>query len=96
MNNNIFEYVKVINQKSKNAFDKISRSSFKDRNLAILNTSLIIKQKQEEILQANKIDIENAKQKNLTDAFVDRLFLNDKRINAVSYTHLTLPTNREV
>ena len=39
--------------------------------------------KQEEILQANKIDIENAKQKNLSDAFVDRLFLNDKRINDI-------------
>ena len=50
MSNNIFEYVKVINQKSKNAFDNISRSSSKDRNLAILNTSLIIKQKQKEIL----------------------------------------------
>ena len=83
MSNNIFEYVKVINQKSKKAFDNISRSSSKDRNLAILNTSLIIKQKQKEILKANKIDIENAKQKNLTDAFVDRLFLNDKRINDI-------------
>ena len=81
MSNNIFEYVKVINQKSKNAFDKISRSSSNDRNLAILNTSLIIKKKQDEILQANKIDLENAKQKKLTDAFVDRLILNDKRIN---------------
>ena len=54
MNNNIFEYVKVINQKSKTAFDNISRSSSEDRNLAILNTSLFIKQKQKEILQANK------------------------------------------
>ena len=63
MSNNIFEYVKVINQKSKNSFDKISRSRSKARILAILNTSLIIKQKQEEILKANKIDIGNAKQK---------------------------------
>ena len=85
MSNNIFEYVKVINQKSKNAFDNISRSSSKDRNLAILNTSLIIKKKQDEILQANKIDLENAKQKKLTDAFVDRLILNDKRINDIIY-----------
>ena len=85
MSNNIFEYVKVINQKSKKAFDNISRSSSKDRNLAILNTSLIIKKKQDEILQANKIDLENAKQKKLTDAFVDRLILNDKRINDIIY-----------
>ena len=44
---------------------------------------LEIKKKQDEILQANKIDLENAKQKKLTDAFVDRLILNDKRINDI-------------
>ena len=64
--NNIFEYIKNINKKSKEAFNVISRSSSKDRNLAILNTSKIIKQEQEEILKANKIDIENAKKSNLT------------------------------
>ena len=64
--NNIFEYIKNINKKSKEAFDVISRSSSKDRNLAILNTSKIIKKEQEEILKANKIDIANAKKRNLT------------------------------
>ena len=83
MSNDIFEYIKVIKQKSKNAFGNISRSSSKDRNLAIINTSLIIKQKQEEILQANKIDLENAKQKKLTNALIDRLILNEKRINDI-------------
>ena len=83
MSKDIFEYIKIINQKSKNAFGNISRSSSKDRNLAIINTSLIIKQKQEEILQANKIDLENAKQKKLTNAFIDRLILNEKRINDI-------------
>ena len=42
--NNIFEYIKNINKKSQEAFHVISRSSAKDRNLAILNTSIIIKQ----------------------------------------------------
>ncbi|GIS10454.1 MAG: hypothetical protein CM15mP114_12360 [Alphaproteobacteria bacterium] len=60
---NIFEYIKNINKKSKEAFNFISRSNSKDRNLAILNTSKIIKKEQEEILKANKIDIENAKRK---------------------------------
>ena len=46
--NNIFEYIKNINKKSKEAFNVISRSSSKDRNLAILNTSKIIKQEQED------------------------------------------------
>ena len=60
-NSSIFEYIKNINKKSKEAFNFISRSSSIDRNLAILNTSKIIKQDQEAILKANKIDIENAK-----------------------------------
>ena len=50
---NIFEYIKIINKKSKEAFGVISRSSAKDRNLAILNTSKIIKKEQGEILKAN-------------------------------------------
>ena len=55
MSNNIFEYVKVINQKSKNAFDNISRSSSKDRNLAILNTSLIIKKNKTKFFKQIKL-----------------------------------------
>ena len=35
---NISEYIKVINKKSKEAFQIISRSNSKDRNLAIFNT----------------------------------------------------------
>ena len=81
--NNIFEYIKNINKKSKEAFNFISKSSSKDRNLAILNTSKIIKKEQEEILKANKIDIENAKKKQLNNAFVDRLLLDDKRIDNI-------------
>ena len=38
---NIQEYIKVINKKSKEAFQIISRSDSKDRNLAIFNTSNI-------------------------------------------------------
>ena len=80
---NIFEYIKNINKKSKEAFDVISRSSSKDRNLAILNTSKIIKKEQEEILKANEIDIINAKKKQLNNAFVDRLLLDDARIDNI-------------
>ena len=34
--NNIFEYIKNINKKSKESFNVISKSSSKDRDLAIL------------------------------------------------------------
>ena len=83
INNNIVEYIKIINEKSKEAFNVISRSSSKDRNLAILNTTKIIKKEQKKILEANKIDIENAKRKQLSNAFIDRLLLSDNRIDNI-------------
>jgi len=80
---NISEYIKVINKKSKEAFQIISRSNSKDRNLAIFNTSSIIEKNKDEILSANEIDIKNAKLKNLSKALVDRLLLNNNRINDI-------------
>jgi glutamate-5-semialdehyde dehydrogenase len=83
MINNSQEYIRKINKKSKKAFNTISISNAKKRNLAILNTSKLIESNKSEILDANKIDIENAKEKKVTDAFLDRLFLNDKRIQDI-------------
>ena len=81
--NKNFEYVKIVNKQSQEAFKIISGSSSSDRNLAIFNTSSIIKNNQNEILEANNIDIKNAKAKNLSNAFIDRLILDDKRINEI-------------
>ena len=36
-----------------------------------------------QIISANQLDLEQAKQKNHTDAFIDRLMMNDKRIDAM-------------
>src|SRR6056300_1948346 len=83
MINNSKEYIRKINQKSKKAFNTISISNTKKRNLAILNTSKFIESNKSAILDANKIDIENAKEKNVSDAFLDRLLLNDKRIQDI-------------
>ena len=70
--NKNFEYIKLINKQSKEAFQIISGSSSSDRNLAIINTSNIIKNNQSEILKANSIDIKNAKAKKLSKTFIDR------------------------
>ena len=55
--NKNFEYVKIVNKQSQEAFKIISGSSSSDRNLAIMNTSNIIKNSRSEILKANNIDI---------------------------------------
>ena len=82
--NKNFEYVKIVNKQSQEAFKVISGSSSSDRNLAIFNTSSIIKNNQNKILEANNVDIKNAKAKNLSNAFIDRLILDDKRINEIN------------
>ena len=63
MNYDNQEYIRSINQKSKEAFKIISVSDAKKRNLAILNTAKFIEKNKLAILDANKIDLENAKRK---------------------------------
>jgi gamma-glutamyl phosphate reductase len=65
----ILKYIKLINKRSKEAFKEISISNSKKRNLAILNTSKIIENNQSKILEANKIDIENAQLKKMSAHF---------------------------
>jgi len=77
MNNLIEE----ISKKSKSAFHIISTSSIKKRNSAISNISKLLKHHTHEILDANRLDLENAKKKKLTSSFIDRLTLNESRIN---------------
>jgi glutamate-5-semialdehyde dehydrogenase len=80
----ILKYIKLINKRSKEAFKEISISNSKKRNLAILNTSKIIENNQSKILEANKIDIENAQLKKMSGAFLDRLILNNERIKNIT------------
>ena len=63
MNYDNQEYIRSINQKSKEAFKIISVSDAKKRNLAILNTAKFIEKNKSEILNANKIDLEMQKKK---------------------------------
>ena len=42
------------------------------------------------ILDANKLDIENSKSKNLSESFIDRLELNNERVKSISDTLLEI------
>ena len=72
--------IEKISKKSKSAFEIISTSSVEKRNSAILNISKLLEERTEEILDANKLDLQNAKKKNLSPSFIDRLTLNESRI----------------
>ncbi|MDY6821074.1 MAG: glutamate-5-semialdehyde dehydrogenase [Deferribacterota bacterium] len=58
-----------------------AKSSIKDKFLK--DTSYMLKQKKDEIYKANNKDVENAKKANLNKALIDRLILNDKRLDSI-------------
>ncbi len=72
--------IEEISKKSKSAFQIISTSSIQKRNSAILNISKLLKQYTHKILDANKLDLDNAVKKKLASSFIDRLTLNEVRI----------------
>lgn len=80
----IKNYVSTKAQNAKKAARKLSISSIDTRNTALLTMADEIKKNISSILAANKIDLEAAKKSGSTNAFLDRLALNEKRINSMA------------
>ena len=53
------------------------------KNNAVKNIAAVIKQNAKEIIEANKIDLENAKKTGISAAMLDRLRFDEKKIDAV-------------
>ncbi len=70
-------------QKAKEASARLSVISTEVKNKALREMGERIKDKASEILAANKIDIEAANKKQLSKTLVDRLTLNEQRIQAM-------------
>lgn len=66
------------------AKDFLSTVTTKQKNDALLEIAKGLRENCETIIQENKIDIENAKKDGLPDGLVDRLMLDDGRINAIA------------
>ena len=81
MDNNIEKHIEEICIKANNASKSLSHASSKSKNQALqLIAKHIIKDKND-ILKANALDIESAKENNVSEALLDRLLLNESRIN---------------
>lgn len=68
------------------AKDFLSTVTTKQKNVALLEIAKGLRENCETIIQENKIDIENAKKDGLPDGLVDRLMLDDGRINAIAHS----------
>ena len=62
----------------------LAKSSSKEKNNALLKMADALKKRKAELIKENKKDIAFAEKKGLSKAMIDRLALNDKRINEMA------------
>ncbi len=90
----IKEYVESICKKAKEAFFELSKADEKQINGVLLFLAELIDKKREAIKRENLKDMENGEQNNLSSALLDRLLLNNKRIDSMIESLQTLVSLR--
>lgn len=81
---NIREDVSKIARQAKIASQELANLSSSTKNKALLRMAESIRKNREKIIEENKKDIKLAKKKELSKALIDRLALNEKRIEQMS------------
>ena len=77
------ELINMLGHQAKIASMSLRNVSTEQKNQALLAIAENIEDSRNEILKANQLDIENAQEKNLSDALIDRLLLNEERIDSI-------------
>jgi len=77
-------YIKNLVKEAKISSYKLTQLTTKDKNKALKNMAKALIIEKDFILRENKKDIAQAVKNNLKKSFIDRLSLNDKRLNEMS------------
>ena len=80
---------------AKKAARILAKTSAEQKNHALKAMSKHVLDDKKIILEANKLDIENSKSKNLSESFIDRLELNDERVLSISNTLLEIESFKD-
>ena len=81
-----------IGREAKKAARELARLSTKEKNELLVALAEELKVKEEEILQANEEDLRRGREGNLSEALLDRLLLNPKRIDSMVEGILSIRT----
>lgn len=76
---NIDEFSKTL----KSASSKLALHNANQKNIALKEVAKSIDKYRNEIIEANKIDLQNSKEKGMSDALLERLMLDQKRIDGI-------------
>ncbi|MBO5261928.1 MAG: glutamate-5-semialdehyde dehydrogenase [Clostridia bacterium] len=80
----IYEEIKALCQNAKEASYTLSTKSGKERNGALLEIAKELRANANQIIEANKVDLSNAKDNGISDAMLDRLMLNSERVEGLA------------
>lgn len=74
------DYLKDIGMRARAAAAKMNLAGVADKNRGLAAVSRALNERAEEIIEANRIDVEAARNKGVKEALIDRLKVNDARI----------------
>lgn len=77
-------YVSTLGERAKKAKSVLASSSGETRNKALYEIAKALRENAEKIIEANRIDVENGKKNGLTPSLIDRLSLNEGRIEGMA------------
>lgn len=77
----IQSYIEDISRRAKKASREMRSLKAEKKNRALNNVANLLDKRRDEIIKANKLDWENGRRAGLSNALLDRLLLNDQRVN---------------
>lgn len=92
LKNEIHSQMQTIGKKARDAYAIMAEASNEQKDMALVQAAFSLREYAHEILSANKEDIAFGKAKKLDAAMIDRLKLDDKRIEAMAASLETIAT----
>ena len=77
-------YIDILGQKAKACKKDIAFATTTQKNDALLEIAHILRVCKDDIIEANKVDLENGRMRKMSEAMLDRLALNDSRIEGMA------------
>jgi len=77
-------YIDILGQNAKACKGEIAFASTEQKNDALLEIAHILRASKEDIIKANAVDLENGRMRKMSESLLDRLALNDKRIEGMA------------
>lgn len=77
-------YIQDLGQKAKACRQRIATASTLEKNDALLEIAFVLRRCKQEIIEANAIDLENARARKMSESLIDRLKLTEDRIEGMA------------